>query len=294
MNTFIIAFRESLEASLIIGIIYTLLHKKSLTNHIKFLWLGLITAIASSVLIAFLLKMLSNITDNSSLDKLFEGCFMILTSFFVFYVIFWLSKQVSSTNELKNKAINATNNKWGVFWLVFFTVIREGFETVIMLFPSNSIENGSYFYLKFITGITLAVLIGYLIFVKGKTINIAKFFKISSLFLVLFAAGMVAYGVHEIEEYVVKSNYISSFACENEIPRVWDILQPIDNLPDDANTSFYTYNENKKQFIHILHDKGSIGSFMKSFIGYNSNPNWIEFILWFLSLVFGIYLWRKN
>jgi len=296
MNTFIIAFRESLEAALIIGIIYTLLHKKSLLNQIKFLWFGLITAISASVFIAFLLKWISGFSENEALEKLLEGSFMILTASFVFYVIFWLSKQVSSSNEIENKANTASDKKWGVFWLVFFTVLREGFETVLMLFPSNSMEGESYFYLKFFTGVILAVLIGYLIFIQGKRIDLKKFFKVTTFFLVVFAAGMVAYGVHELEEYVVESNQLESlgYSYEDEIGRVWDILKPVDELPEGSNASFYSYNKSKGKYIHLLHDKGSIGSFLKGFIGYNSNPNWIEFILWLFSLLFGLYLWRKG
>ena len=89
MNTFIISFRESLEAALIVGIIYTLLHKKSLLVHIKYLWFGLASAIVSSVLIAFFLKWTKSLINNESIEKLMEGSFMILTAAFVFYVIFW-------------------------------------------------------------------------------------------------------------------------------------------------------------------------------------------------------------
>ena len=70
MNTFIISFRESLEAALIVGIIYTLLHKKSLLVHIKYLWFGLASAIVSSVLIAFFLKWTKSLINNESIEKL--------------------------------------------------------------------------------------------------------------------------------------------------------------------------------------------------------------------------------
>ena len=49
----------------------------------------------------------------------------------------------------------------------------------------------------------------------------------------------------------------------------------------------------KEQFSHVLHDKGRVGVFLKGFLGYNSNPNWVEFIAWFISLIFGLSLWRK-
>ena len=79
-----------------------------------------------------------------------EGSFMILTAAFVFYVIFWLSKQVSSSKELQDKTLGASEKKWGVFWLVYFTVLREGFETILMLMPSETMEGEAYFYLKFL------------------------------------------------------------------------------------------------------------------------------------------------
>jgi hypothetical protein len=107
---------------------------------------------------------------------------------------------------------------------------------------------------------------------------------------------MIAYGVHELEEFVVKGDHLSSVGIEtkDEIGRVWDVLQPVSELPEGANETWHTYNAEKGKYIHLLHDKGSIGSFLKGFIGYNSNPNWIEFICWILSFVFGIYLWRKS
>ncbi len=296
MNTFIISFRESLEAALIVGIIYTLLHKKSLLVHIKYLWFGLASAIVSSVLIAFFLKWTKSLINNESIEKLMEGSFMILTAAFVFYVIFWLSKQVSSSKELQDKTLGASEKKWGVFWLVYFTVLREGFETVLMLMPSETMEGEAYFYLKFLSGIVLAVLLGYLIFFQGIKVDIRKFFKVTYFFLVIFASGMVAYGVHELEEFFVKGDHLSDIGIENEkeIGRVWNILVPVKELPEGSNEAFYSYNQGKGKYIHIFHDKGSIGGFLKGFVGYNSNPNWVEFILWMVSLLFGLYLWRKG
>ena len=60
------------------------------------------------------------------------------------------------------------------------------------------------------------------------------------------------------------------------------------------NSSFlYSYNESKKKYIHILHDKGHIGVFLKGFLGYNSNPNYVELVLWMTSIVFGLNFWRR-
>ena len=60
---------------------------------------------------------------------------------------------------------------------------------------------------------------------------------------------------------------------------------------EDPGNSFYTFNEDKGKYYHILHDKGKIGDFLKGFFGYNSNPNYIEFFLWLFFLIFGIKKW---
>jgi high-affinity iron transporter len=293
VNTFIITFRESLEASLIIGIIYTILYRKQLSSHVKFLWLGLFAAIVSSVVFAFLLEWVNSSIKNESVEKLTEGLLMVVTAGFVYYVIFWLSKHVSAKQMIEDDTVKSAAKTMGVFWMVYFTVLREGFETVMFLFSGSKMDE-SNFYLNFFGGILLASIIGYLIFIQGKRINLRKFFKVTSFLLVIFASGMVAYGIHEIEEFFVKGDHLSSIGIqgENEIGRVWDILQPTKELAQDANPSFY--NKVNEKYIHVLHDKGSIGGVLKGFFGYNSNPNWIEFLMWVLTFSFGFRLWKKS
>ena len=266
---------------------------KQLSSHIKFLWFGLLAAVVSSVVFALLLEWINNSIENESIEKLTEGLLMVVTAGFVYYVIFWLSKHVSSKEAIESDTLKSTAKTMGVFWMVYFTVLREGFETVMFLFSGSKMDE-SNFYLNFFAGILLACGIGYLIFIQGKRLNLRKFFKVTSFLLVIFASGMVAYGIHEIEEFFVKGDHLSSIGIEdkNDIGRVWDILQPTKELPEGANPSFY--NEVKGKYVHVLHDKGSVGGVLKGFTGYNSNPNWVEFIMWILSFGFGIYLWRKS
>ena len=99
---------------------------------------------------------------------------------------------------------------------------------------------------------------------------------------------MIAYGTHEIEEFLVKSGNLG----EDSVSRVWNILTPISE--DKSSSIFYTYNEIKEISYHSLDDKGSIGVFMKGLFGYNSNPNYIEFFLWLISLTGGLYFLKRN
>ena len=295
MNQFIIAFRECLEASLIVGIIYTFLSKSNLTAQIRRMWYAVAAAIIASIGVAFALDYVNASIENESMAKLAESVFMFITAGFLLYVVFWLSKSMASKDAVEKLASDAakSTSKWSIFILVFFAILREGFETVMFLFGS-SLQTG-FSYIGFFSGIILASLIGYLIVVQGRRINLRPFFSVTSFFLVLFAAGMVAYGTHEMESFVVKGGHLEFFGLESksEIARPWNILVPQEQLADGASELFYTYDESKGKYIHLLHDKGLVGVFLKGFFGYNSNPNWIELMAWVLTLAFGLRIWRR-
>ena len=296
MNEFIIVFRESLEACLIIGIIYLLLEKNNLKKELKQVWLGVFSAIVASVIVAISLNYVKKSIGNESISALFEGISMFITAGLLWYVIFWLSKHVSHRDGMEKKANQAlAASGWGIFLLVFFAILREGFETALFLLGSFSMS-GTFSYVGFSAGLILALLIGYGIVIQGRKINLRLFFQGTTLMLAIFASGMVAFGTHEVEEFMVKGNHLELVGLQEEkqITRAWDILKPTSELPVAANSNFYSYNiNNKNMYTHILHDKGRVGVFLKGFIGYNSNPNWPEVFLWALSLFFGIRMWRK-
>jgi len=267
MAEFIIVFREVLEASLVVGIIYLLIEKTNQTTHFTKLWYGVFASIMASIAVGYLVIQAKNALGNNSTQALFEAVFLYLTAFLIWYVIFWLSKNVSDKKVLEGQALNAMElSSWGIFFVVFFAILREGFETAIFLISSFSIT-GTFSYIGFISGAALAILIGYLIVSQGRKINLKSVFKYTTLLLVFLSAGMIAYGTHEAEEYLVKSNQMD----KSEIYRVWDILEPTKSA--ETGTTIY----------HPLHDKGSIGLFLKGFFGYNSNPNTLEVINWVIS-----------
>ena len=296
MNEFIITFRECLEACLIVGIIYTLLEKNNLKKEIRQLWLGVFSAIAASIVVAISLNSLKESIGNASLHALFEAVSMYITAILLWYVIFWLSKHVSNKSGMETKTKQAAASAGlGIFLVVFFAILREGFETALFLMGSFSMT-GTFSYLGFFGGMIIAILIGYGIVIQGRKINLRLFFQGTTFMLVMFASGMVAYGTHEMEEFLVKGNHLEYVNLESkiEIIRPWDILKPTKEIPGSPNEIFYSFNINgRNKYTHILHDKGRVGVFLKGFLGYNSNPNWPELILWILSLFFGISMWRK-
>ena len=289
MAEFIIVFREVLEAGLIVGIICTVLIKNQLKSHLKNVYWGIFSAIFASVGVAFFVLKLKNIIGTNALKNLLEGIFIYIAAGFIYYVIFWLAKQISQTKAIEEETLSCAKlSKWGIFFLIFFSIIREGFETVIFLVSSFSMQ-GSFSYIGFGLGATAAIALSYFVVIQGKKIKLKRFFSISSLCLVFLASGMIAYATHEIEEYLIKSQILS----KQNIARTWDILKPKNELNQSDLPFLYTYNEQKQNYYHLFYDKGKIGVFLKGFLGYNSNPNRIEFFLWFISLIFGLSIWQR-
>ncbi len=289
MNEFIIVFRECLEASLIVGIIYTILAKSDFKDAIQKLWLGVGASIIASLGVAYVVISLKDALGNNSSMALFEAIFMYITAGLIWYVVFWLSKHVSDRKVLEGQTMTAVKiSSWGVFFVTFFAILREGFETVVFLISSFSITE-SFSYVGFIVGAVLAILLGYLVVVQGKRINLKRFFQGTTLLLVFLASGMVAYGTHEVESYLVKSKQLN----KDNISRPWDVLKPKTQLKEGDSSFFYSYDDKKKVYTHVLHDSGSVGVFLKGFFGYNSNPNYIELVMWIMSLVYGLNLWRR-
>ena len=101
MNAFIITFRECLEATLIVGIVYTFLSKTNMYAQIKRLWLAVFSAIVASIGIAFLIKSFQNGFQDDPMVKLFEAIFMYIPAGLLLYVVFWLSKSISDKKKLE-------------------------------------------------------------------------------------------------------------------------------------------------------------------------------------------------
>ena len=307
MNEFIITFRETLEAALIVGIIYTVISRQGLKKEVLQLWYAVGASIVASLIVALSLNNIKESIGNESIEKLVEASLMFITAGLLWYVIFWLSKKVSDREVLEGQTSSAIKTAGlGVFFLVFFAILREGFETAIFLMGSFSIL-GTFSYVGFFSGMILAILLGYLVVVQGRKVDLTYFFRVTTLLLVFFASGMVAYGTHEAEEFLVKGDHLdwvgledkqledgSTIKAKDQIKRVWNVHIPKKALEKNDNVIFYSFNlHGKEKYSHWLHDKGRVGVFLKGFFGYNSNPNWVELILWFLSLIFGLSLWRK-
>ena len=269
MAELIIVFREVLEASLIVGILYTFLKKTEQENSIKRMWQGVFLALVLSIIGSFAFQKIAGGFQGKS-EKLFEGFVMIIAAIILSTVIVWMGKNKNIAEDLQKKAKNALSSKkvgLGIFILAFISVFREGIETILFLYGVMMKEGGLSISLSLI-GAVLGIVAGYLIFVQGRKVPLKTFFNVSSILLIFVAGGMFAYGIHELESAGLITDY----------GRVWDIN------PSKLEDGSYP----------ILHDKGLVGGLFKGLFGYNGNPSLIELISWILCIGGLSILWKRS
>ena len=260
MSEFIIVFRESLEAALIVGIVLSYLKKIEKQEFFKFAYLGLILGVLGSVMGAVIFhQVLGGFTGVS--EQLFEGITMLVGAALIMYLIVWMAHKKDTNALIKNQVGRAidSNKGTGVLFLVFIAILREGIETTLFL---NAVASGQNegFLLFALLGLLVGVLVGYGVYLGLKGMNLRYLFNISSTLLILFAAGLFAHSIHEFQE----AGIIPTF-----VEHIWDIN-------------------------HIVDENGVAGGFMKSLFGYNGNPSLLEVFMYSFSLVGMVVIYNKK
>lgn len=240
---FLLGLREGLEAALIIGVVLSYLSKISMDKLKANVWRGVALAIAVSLAAGFSLVSLG-ISLEGFAGELFEGITLLIAAGILTYVIFWLGVKnpISKVSADVENAL-AKDSPAALFWLAFFAVVREGVELALFLLAAR-VTAGSQVLTGALLGLAAAVLAGWLISAGFRQLNLRLFFQVTNILLILFAAGLVAYGVHEFNEAGVIPTIIEE---------VWNIN-------------------------HILNDNSQLGLFLKALFGYNGNPSLSEIL----------------
>ncbi|HIA07045.1 MAG TPA: high-affinity iron transporter [Flavobacteriales bacterium] len=264
MQEFIITFRETFEVALIAGIVLSFLKRTKQSRHNIIVYSGIGLAVAVSIVLALIINQVAGGFSGET-EEIFEGIMMYLSVIFLSFMILWTIKHKHHVKEIEEHVatdLNA-NYKTGLFLLIFVAVLREGIETV--LFLRGIIVAYEKSILAFsLLGIVAAVAIAWALFKGMVRFNMKKFFNISSTLLILFAAGLLAHGTHELQEAGILPVVVE---------HLWDI--------------------NPESITHPLHEKGVVGSVFKSLFGYNGNPSLIEVLSYLAFLLITLGWWRN-
>jgi high-affinity iron transporter len=260
---FLITLREGLEAALIIGIVLGVLRKLGRTDQSGPVWTGVLAAIVASVVAALILNVVGIAFEGRG-EEIFEGLAMILAAGVLTWMIFWMQRQgrhIQAELELDVRRAVTTGSTWALFSLAFVAVVREGIETVLFLTAAALSATPAQTLIGGALGLLIALALGWLMFALGKQLNVRAFFRVTSLLLILFAAGLVAHGVHELEEAAL---------LPTTIEHIWDI----NNIVDEGS---------------------AVGTLFRTLFGYNGNPSLLEvisYVAYFVAV--GLATWQRR
>ncbi|HEX4817246.1 MAG TPA: iron uptake transporter permease EfeU [Nonomuraea sp.] len=200
--SYLIGLREGLEAALVVSVLVAFLVKSDRQDRLPHVWAGVGLAVALSVGFGALLTFTAARLEYTS-RELFEAITSLLAVAFVTWMIFWMRRAARAlSGELRGKLSDALNvGALAVTVMAFLAVAREGLETALLFFASAQGATTSTDPLLGITlGVLTAVLIGYGLYRTAITINLTRFFTWTGLLLILVAAGILKYGVHDLQE----------------------------------------------------------------------------------------------
>lgn len=235
----LITLREGIEAALIVGIIVSYLRKVDANQLMRPVIGGVAAGILASLGTGAAFALLA-VEFEGRLEQVFEGATMFFAAAILTTMILWMRKNSKAYSEdLKRRVEFALTKKesYGLAVLAFVSIFREGVETVLFLGSASFSSTGVQVLIGGSIGIGLAVLFGIAMIKYSVRLDLRKFFNVTGVLLILFAAGLVAHGVHEFEEAGLTSPVVAN---------VWDVNWLIDDHSDAGRllTALFGYNGN--------------------------------------------------
>lgn len=247
LPSFILALREGLEAALIIGIALSVLQKLGQQDQKPMVWYGALSASMLSILVAVGLNWIGAEFKGQG-EQLFEGVTMLLAAGLLTWMVFWLRDQSKNSKLKVEQGVNrAIKGKGGIFILSFLAVVREGIELALFLLAARLYAQPIREFLGVAAGLSVATIVGWLLFTTSHRLSLARFFQVTNIFLALFAAGLVGLCIHEFNEL----GWIPSI-----IEHVWNIK-------------------------NVISVDSSGGQILNSLFGYDSSPSLSQVIAYF-------------
>lgn len=202
LNTFIIALREGLEAALIVGILAAYINKTNRRELLNPLWLGTSLAVAASLGLGGLLSLTSAQLSEQA-NAIFAGTTSFIAVAIVTWMVFWMKRTARYLRrDLHGKVDKALlAGPIAIAGAAFFAVIREGLETSLFVYANfKTVSATAAASFGLFLGFAIAIALGYLIFKSSIYLDLSKFFKVTGIALIVVAAGVLTYGIHEFQE----------------------------------------------------------------------------------------------
>lgn len=252
MPSFIMGFREGLEAFLLIAIVLqyiTRIDKEHLKSEIT---QGASVGVIISITLGLLLFQLSEYLGGvSSLTKLWESAASLVALLLVSGFIVWMIRHGTNMAQHVKEQVGENISAKALFWISCIIIAREGTEIAIFSFA------GKYPFDIVIMGVLSALVLSVLIFYSMIKVNISILFKITLAYLILQAGFLLGYSLHE------------GFSALKGYGMITPDSFVFDKAFNVAQTIF-------------SHKDGALGIPLHLLFGWYSKPEWIQFIVQYL------------
>ena len=203
MGAFVIVLREAFEASLVLGIVFGLLNKTGQRErHGRAVWLGTAWAIGLSVAMGAILFVTVGELDGTA-EQVYEGTAMLIAAGVVTWMVFWMRKQARTIGGALRSQVGdavATGGGLALAMVAFVAVAREGLETALFLFVSVGDDGVLPTVLGGAAGLAVAIGLGIGLYRGSVRLDLRRFFLVTGLLVIAFAAYLLVGGLHELAE----------------------------------------------------------------------------------------------
>ena len=260
--SFLITLREGLEISLVLAILVAYLVKTGRRAEVGAVWRGTGLAVGLCVVAgAIIFAAVGEL--HGTAEQITEGVITVAAASVLTWMIFWMRANARSLGaELRHKVDTATGTT-ALVVIAFVATIREGLETVLFLLGAETgSASGSEVVIGGLLGLVVAAALGVIVYRSGNRLNLRRFFQITGVLLILFAAGLVGKAVHEFRE---------AMGLETGL-----LIDPIWTITSGAWAS------------------GSFYDFMKGFFGWHAETERIRFVAYLAYLLPVLFVFLKS
>lgn len=271
LANFLIGLREGLEASLVVSILIAYLVKTNRRHDIRYIWIGVISAVVLVVATFTVIRIAIGDLPFRT-QELVGGSMSIMAAMLVTWMIFWMRRTARSLKkELESELEEAVSlGPWAIALVAFLTVGREGLETAAIMYGTVANSYTPKPFIGAALGFAIAATLGYLIYRGAVKVNLGKFFTVTGYMLIVVAAGVLAYGIYDLQE--------AGF-----LPRLTFDVGPISNL---GNWAF--------DISSTIPPDSWYGSLLKGTVNFQPNPSWLQLICWAAYLAVVLWLYSRK
>ena len=261
LATFVIFLREGVEASMIIAILLAYLNRIGQREHFRDIFLGVGAALVLAGAGGVVAYETIRSYDGSRAQTIFETCTYLLAAAVLTYMTFWMRNHARSlSKELRSRADAAIDGRarWGLGLLAFQAVGREGLETVVFTLAIVFSTSAASALTGAVIGLAVSLVIAFVIYRLGHQLKLSRFFTVIGVLLMIFAAGLVADAVQNMQELG------------------W--------LPVLSSPMWHTAS--------FLSQDSAFGDVLHSFFGYSDSPTALQLLMYigYLAIVIVAYL----